>query len=121
MEAKEVRWDQIPAEQLAPLLSRRYISIETMTAAQFQLKRGCSVPRHQHENEQLSFVLTGALKYISDAGEHVVTAGGFFIIPANVPHAAEAVEDCVVLDVFAPPRADWESKTDSYLRDAKSK
>jgi quercetin dioxygenase-like cupin family protein len=121
MEAKEVRWEQLPLEQLAPLLSRRYVSTGTMTVAQFQLKRGCAVPRHQHENEQLSFVLSGALKYISDAGEHVVKAGGFFVIPANTPHAAEALEDCLVLDVFAPPRADWEGKADSYLRDAKSK
>ena len=121
MEAKEVRWEELPVEQLAPLLSRRYLSTATMTAAQFQLKRGCAVPRHQHENEQLSFVLSGALKYISDSGEHVVKAGGFFIIPANVPHAAEALEDSLVLDVFAPPRADWERKADSYLRAAKSK
>jgi quercetin dioxygenase-like cupin family protein len=121
MEAKEIRWEQLPLEQLAPLLSRRYVSTDTMTAAQFQLKRGCAVPRHQHKNEQLSFVLSGALKYISDAGEQVVKAGGFFVIPANVPHAAEAVEDCLVLDVFAPPRADWERKSDSYLRNAKSK
>jgi len=121
MEAKEVRWDQLPLEQLAPLLSRRYISTATMTAAQFQLKRGCAVPRHQHPNEQLSFVLSGALKYISDAGEYAVKAGGFFIIPPNTPHAAEAVEDCLVLDVFAPPRADWESKSDSYLRAARNK
>jgi quercetin dioxygenase-like cupin family protein len=121
MEAKEVRWDQLPVEQLAPLLSRRYVSTGTMTVAQFHLKRGCTVPRHQHENEQISFVLTGALKYVSDAGEHVVKAGGFFIIPANTPHAAEAIEDCLILDVFAPPRADWESKDDSYLRSAKIK
>ena len=121
MKAKEVRWEQLPLEQLAPLLSRRYVSTETLTVAQFQLKRGCSVPRHQHEKEQISFVLSGALKYISHASEHVVKAGGFFIIPANTPHAAEAMEDCLVLDVFAPPRADWENKSDSYLRAAKSK
>lgn len=121
MEAKEIRWEQLPIEQLAPLLSRRYISTETMTAAQFELKRGCAVPQHQHENEQLSFVLSGALKYISEKGEHVVKAGGFFVIPANTPHAAEAVEDSLVLDMFAPPRADWESKADSYLRAARSK
>jgi len=121
MEAKEVRWEQLPNEQLAPLLSRRYVSTETMTAAHFELKRGCVVPRHQHQNEQLSFVLSGALKYISDAGEHVVKAGGFFVIPPNMPHAAEAVEDSLVLDIFAPPRADWEHKEDSYLRSATSK
>ena len=121
MEAKEIRWEQIPSEQLAPTLSRRYVSTETMTAAQFELKRGCAVPQHQHENEQLSFVLSGALKYISDKGEHVVKAGGFFVIPANTPHAAEAVEDSLVLDIFAPPRADWARNADSYLRAAKSK
>ena len=121
MEAKEVRWEQLPVEQLAPLLSRRYVSTATMTVAQFQLKRGCMVPRHQHQNEQISFVLNGALKYISDGGEHVVEAGGFFVIPANMPHAAEAIEDSLVLDIFAPPRADWEQKADSYLRAAKSK
>jgi quercetin dioxygenase-like cupin family protein len=121
MEAKEVRWEQLPIEQLAPLLTRRYVSTQTMTVAQFQLKRGCMVPQHQHENEQLSFILSGALKFTSDKGEFVVKAGGFFVIPPHTPHAAEAVEDSLVLDVFAPPRADWERKADSYLRAAKSK
>ena len=37
-------------------------------------------------------------------------------IPPNVPHSAEALEDCVGVDLFSPVREDWRSGDDAYLR-----
>src|SRR2546423_2579451 len=86
--------------------------------ARVLLKKGAHVPRHHHHNEQVSYILEGALKFCIDGKEVVVHAGEVLCIPAHMPHKAEAVEDTVDLDVFYPPRQDWISKNDAYLRGA---
>ncbi|HUO15796.1 MAG TPA: cupin domain-containing protein [Verrucomicrobiae bacterium] len=87
--------------------------------ARVLLKKGCIVPEHSHHNEQLTYILEGALKFWIDGKEIVVNAGETLCIPSHMPHKAEALEDTVDLDVFAPPREDWIGKTDQYLRGSK--
>jgi quercetin dioxygenase-like cupin family protein len=90
-----------------------------MMLAHVYLKKGCIVPKHSHENEQLTYILEGALKFkIGDDGaeEIVVSAGEVLLIPSNVPHMAEALEETLDVDVFSPPRQDWLDKKDDYLR-----
>ena len=99
-----------------PLLGRQLIVGHQVMLARVLLKKGCIVPLHSHINEQLSYILEGALKFYIDGKEIVVRAGEVLTIPPNMPHKAEAMEDTVDLDVFNPPRADWINKTDSYLR-----
>lgn len=110
------RWDEIPAEQINPTISRRYITADRVTVARFELKRGAVVPQHAHENEQVSYIISGALKFVFDGRDIVVRGGEVLQIAPNVPHAAEAVEDTVAIDVFSPIRQDWIDKTDSYFR-----
>ncbi|MDX1546628.1 MAG: cupin domain-containing protein [Rhodothermales bacterium] len=113
------RWDDMPMEELTPLLSRRLITGERMMLAHVYLKKGCIVPLHQHENEQITYVLEGALKFwigAEDGEEVTVRAGEVLHIPSNVPHKAEALEDTLDVDVFSPPRQDWLDGTDAYLR-----
>jgi len=77
------------------------------------------VPKHAHENEQLTYILEGALKFfVGEDGGHevVVRAGEVLHLPSNVPHEAHALEDTLDVDVFSPPREDWLNKTDAYLR-----
>jgi quercetin dioxygenase-like cupin family protein len=116
---KHLSWAKLAAEQLSPLLSRRYVSGEKSTVARFELKKGCVVPRHEHENEQTCTVVSGALKFIMDDAEYLIRAGELLVIPPHVPHAAEAVEDSVVFDFFSPARADWAKQQDQYLRASK--
>jgi quercetin dioxygenase-like cupin family protein len=113
------RWDEIPRETLSPLLDRRLITGDQMMLAHVYLKKGCVVPKHQHENEQLTYILEGALRFWigeDQKEEVVVRAGEVLHIPSNVPHKAEALEDTLDVDVFTPPRQDWLDKTDAYLR-----
>jgi quercetin dioxygenase-like cupin family protein len=117
--ARHYRWDDLPRESLNPLLDRRLITCERMMIAHVYLKKGCVVPRHQHENEQLTYVLEGALHFFlgdDESEEVVVRAGEVLTIPSNVPHKAVALEDTLDVDVFSPPRQDWLSGTDAYLR-----
>jgi quercetin dioxygenase-like cupin family protein len=80
------------------------------------LKKGAVVPRHSHMNEQYSWIISGALKFIFDDREILVGAGDILVIPPNVAHSAVALEDTVDVDIFAPRREDWIRKDDSSLR-----
>lgn len=112
------RWNDVPLEIVTPMLDRKLITGERMMLAQVFLKKGCIVPRHQHENEQLTYVVSGVLRLWVGDGEdvHTLHANEVLYIPSNVPHRAEALEDTLDVDVFSPPRADWLNKTDDYLR-----
>ncbi len=113
---KLVRWNDIHSERLNPLLERQFLSTAGLTLARFVLRKGVIVPEHSHPNEQLAYVLQGALKFTIAGREQVVRAGEVLCIPPNVPHQAEALEDTLDLDVFVPARADWHSENDQYLR-----
>ena len=108
-----------PVERLNPLISRSLITGERSMLAHVYLKKGAVVPMHSHDNEQITYVLEGALRFrIGDGGPEgvVVRTGEVLHLPSNVPHEAEALEDTVDVDVFTPPRQDWLDGTDSYLR-----
>lgn len=114
---KHTRWDDVKVENLNALLGRQMITGENLMLARVLLKKGCVVPEHSHVNEQLTYIVEGALKFWIDGKEIIVRAGEVLCIPPNMPHKAEAVEDTVDLDVFYPPRQDWLSGTDAYLRE----
>ena len=112
-----------PVEELNPLISRSLITGERAMLAHVYLKKGAVVPMHSHDNEQITYVLEGALQFrIGDDGpqELVVRSGEVLHLPSNVPHEAVALEDTIDVDVFTPPRQDWLDGTDSYLRSAGS-
>jgi quercetin dioxygenase-like cupin family protein len=114
-----IQWLTIPLEDLNPLLQRQFVVGQEIMLARVLLKKGCIVPLHSHHNEQLTYIVEGALKFYIDGKEIVVNAGEVLCIPSNMPHKAEALVDTVDLDVFTPPRADWINKTDEYLRSEK--
>jgi quercetin dioxygenase-like cupin family protein len=113
---EKTSWDKIEKEKLSATITRQMIFGEKAMLARIFLARGAIVPRHSHVNEQITWIISGALKLIFDDGETILRGGEMLLIPANVPHAAEALEDTVDMDIFAPPREDWIKKTDAYLR-----
>ena len=113
---EKTSWKTMEVEKLNDTISRQMISGENATLSQLLLKRGAVVPRHSHVNEQYSWIISGALKFIFDDREIVVGAGEVLLIPAQVPHSAVAMEDTVDVDFFAPRREDWIRKEDAYLR-----
>src|SRR2546423_14457998 len=113
------RWNDMPKERVNDLLSRRLITGERMMLAHVYLDKGSIVPTHSHDNEQITYVLEGALHFWlgADGAEEVtVHAGEVLVIPPNLPHKAEALEDTLDVDIFGPPRQDWLSKTGDDLR-----
>jgi quercetin dioxygenase-like cupin family protein len=110
-------FDRIPAEDLNPLISRQMVWGERAMLARIILRKGAVVPEHSHENEQISYIVEGALRFtLGDGRTITVSAGQILVIPSDLKHSAVALEDTVDLDIFAPPRADWIAGTDAYLR-----
>jgi quercetin dioxygenase-like cupin family protein len=113
------RWADIPKERLSDVLDRKLITGDRMMLAHVYLKKACVVPQHSHENEQITYILEGGLRFWIGADESQVIdvlAGEVLHIPSHVLHKAEALEDTLDVDVFSPPRQDWLDKTDDYLR-----
>lgn len=108
----------MPRERVSDQLERRLVTGDRMMLAHVYIKKGCVVPQHSHENEQLTYILEGALKFWigEEMREEIVSAGEVLVIPANVLHKAEALEDTLDVDIFSPPRQDWLDQTDDYLR-----
>ena len=123
MPCERFDWQTLAREQLNPGLARQFITGARTTVARFQFQKGCAVPVHSHENEQVTYVLEGALRFqLQDqkngggARELDIRSGQLLLIPPNVAHGAVALEDTVALDFFSPVRQDWLSGTDTYLR-----
>ena len=111
------KFEKLETDKLNPLITRQMISGDDATFARLVLLRGAIVPRHHHRSEQYTMIFSGALKFFFDDGsDTTVHTGEVLMIPANVPHSAEALEDTVDFDFFSPRREDWIRKDDAYLR-----
>jgi quercetin dioxygenase-like cupin family protein len=118
--ARLERWEDVRLETLNDRLRRRLITGDRVMLAHVYLDKGCVVPRHSHENEQFTYIIEGALRFKLGANgerEQIVRAGEVLHIPSHLPHEAEALEDTLDMDIFAPPREDWLAGTDAYLRE----
>jgi len=114
------RWDDVPREKVTNLLDRKLITGDDVMLSHVFLQKGCIVPKHQHMNEQFTYILEGALRFlVGEQGEHeiVVRTGEVLHLPSYVWHRAEALEDTLDMDIFSPPRADWLNGTDTYFHD----
>jgi unsaturated pyranuronate lyase len=106
-----LRWDNLPVDKPMPLLSRRRVVGEKAMISEVRLDKGCHVPTHAHENEQITCIVSGKLRFgigvegAADRYEVDVVAGEVIHLPSNLPHSADALEDTRVLDIFSPPSA----------------
>jgi len=114
------RVDDVPLEKVTDQIDRRLITGDRIMLAHVYLKKGSIVPTHSHENEQITYILEGALRFWigeDESEEVVVRAGEVLHIPSNVVHKAQALEETLDVDVFSPPRQDWLDGTDTYFHD----
>jgi quercetin dioxygenase-like cupin family protein len=106
------RWDEIALEKVTEMLSRKIVAGDREMLVQVYLKRGCLVPMHTHESEQMTYVLQGSLKFLVGGEDITVREGEVLHIPSGVDHQSEALEDTFELDVFSPLRQDWLEATE---------
>jgi quercetin dioxygenase-like cupin family protein len=114
---KAMNWETVPVETVTSEISRQVVTGENEMMARVLLKKGAIVPTHSHVSEQITYIQDGALRLWIGAPEEEVTLGPgtFVVIPPNVPHRAEALEDTVDVDIFSPIRQDWLDHTDTYF------
>lgn len=115
---RHFRWADMAEERVTDSISRKLVTGDAMMLAHVYLKKDALVPQHSHHNEQLTYILSGALHFYIGADrshEIIVRAGEVLHLPSNVPHEARALEDTLDVDIFSPPRQDWLNGTDSYF------
>ncbi len=117
---EKISWDDVPSEEVTPMMSRKIVAGEKMMIAKMQFKDGFKVPLHHHENEQITSVISGTIRFWFGANKEQqfdLGPGEMVVIPPNLPHEAIMIGDVEEIDSWAPPRQDWLDGTDNYLRD----
>jgi quercetin dioxygenase-like cupin family protein len=115
---RHFNWNDVTEERVTDSISRKLITGDRMMIAQVFLKKDALVPQHSHHNEQITYIISGALHFYIGANrerEVIVRAGEVLHLPSNVPHEARALEDTLDVDIFDPPRQDWLDGTDTYF------
>jgi quercetin dioxygenase-like cupin family protein len=104
MDATPLRWSEIAEDNPIPLLTRRSFTGEKMLVARVKLAKGCHVALHQHESEQIAMVMSGHVRwFFADGRPDVEMKGGeILVLPSNVPHGLDTLEDTEVIDVLSP-------------------
>ncbi|HEY4906613.1 MAG TPA: cupin domain-containing protein, partial [Candidatus Acidoferrum sp.] len=92
---KYISWKDVEREKLNPLIDREMLVGDQVMLARVIMKKGAHVPLHHHHNEQVTYILEGALKFAIDGKEVVVRAGEVLCIPPNMPHEAWALEETI--------------------------
>ncbi|MCL1476712.1 cupin domain-containing protein [Marinobacter sp. M3C] len=114
-----INWGTVPQEQLGDLIVRQIISGDELMMVKLTMKAGAVVKHHRHPNEQMTYILKGKIRFthgLEMEQSTTLCAGDVLHFPANVPHAAECLEDTVDLDVFTPRRHDWsEANGNAYF------
>ena len=105
--ATPYRWANLPQDHPMEKVARRRIIGERVMLSDVVLQKGCFVSTHAHINEQFVVLLSGKMRFSIGAEgtkqeELVLGSGEVLVVPSNVPHAAEALEDSHVIDVFSP-------------------
>lgn len=101
--------NDLPAnEPIAGVLARK-LAGEHVMIQYLKVAKGVSTPQHQHPNEQMMVLMQGRMRMqVGDAAKGELTeleveSGEIIHLPPNMPHGGEALEDCVILDIFSPP------------------
>lgn len=115
-----LKWHEIKEEKLNEKITRKLAVGQNEMIGRLRLAKGAAVPPHKHLSEQITMVMSGALKFTIEGKDIDVRAGEVLVIPPNVVHSAIALEDTDDIDSFSPLRIDWLTGDDAYLKTGKS-
>ncbi len=115
-EIQKIVWSGSLEEKLSDQLSRQMVSGKMATMARFSVKKGGTIARHYHDQEEYILVSSGVLKYHFDDSEILIRADETLVVPPKVPHSISVPEDSTFVIFFTPVREDWLRGEDNYLR-----
>jgi quercetin dioxygenase-like cupin family protein len=116
---EKIIWKNIKEEEVNPKMKRKFIYGEKIMIAKMEFEDGFMVPWHSHENEQITEVTQGVIRFWFDDDEENpidLSAGESIVILGNRTHKALMIGKVIETDIFSPPRLDWIQGTDTYLR-----
>ncbi len=101
---KMLRHEEAKIVETWPGVFRRVLSLgERILLLELNIKRGAKTQAHSHPNEQAGYVVKGRLKLRIGEKIYELLPGDAYIIPPNVEHEGEALEEVVVIEIFSPP------------------
>jgi len=102
--------DELPGTQMLPGVARRAVWLDGVMITFFTFEPGSIVPKHEHENEQITVVTQGAMDFSLDGETRILRAGDGVCIPPNVPHEAVVLDEVTeAFDAWSPPREDYKA------------
>ncbi len=111
-----MKLDHVPEEKVSDRITRRIVTGEKEMIAFWKMKAGAHAAAHKHPNEQIFWMLSGKMEFRLGTEKRTCGPGDVGIIPAGVEHEAWFPEDTEVIDIFSPPREDFYTGQDTYLR-----
>ncbi len=117
LKAQATNWAALPSEVVRPGISRRGFGTDKCLLVMNTCEPGMELRPHSHTFEQIALITSGHGRYHVGDTPHEVGPGSVLLIPAGVTHFMEPVDETVEnLDVFAPPRADYQHLVE-WMRD----
>jgi quercetin dioxygenase-like cupin family protein len=102
------RTDELPATEMLPGVTRRAAYLEGVMLTFFDFEPHSIIPVHHHPNQQITWVVSGAMEFDLNGEKRVLHAGEGVLIPPDTPHGAAILgEPCRTLDAWHPIRDDY--------------
>ena len=106
-----IDWDEQEFAEVRPGIFGATVHTPNLTATLYRYGAGSSWETHAHPQDQMTFVVSGAIDFVVDGRPVRLEAGQLAALPGGVPHAATvaATGGAVSLNVFTyrerPPEA----------------
>ena len=95
-------------EILDPKVKRKLcVYNDNLMLVKVQFLKGGVGSLHQHPHTQISYVSYGKFSYTIGEQTKILSAGDSCIIPSNILHGCECLEDGELIDSFNPSRSDF--------------
>jgi quercetin dioxygenase-like cupin family protein len=103
-------FEQVRSYKLWPGVLAHAVRGERISFALVELEPNVVVAEHSHPHEQAGFIIEGTFSFTIGGETRELKPGDTYVIPGGVAHSAvSGPKGTVALDIFSPPREDWEA------------
>jgi quercetin dioxygenase-like cupin family protein len=96
-----------PVEMFPGVVRRTLTDGDSLMLIEVTVEEGAVVPLHTHPHEQTGYLISGRFLFELGDEKREIGPGDCWLVPSNVPHQVTALERCLLVDIFSPPREDY--------------
>jgi quercetin dioxygenase-like cupin family protein len=96
-----------PVEMFQGVVRRTMTDGERLMLIEGTMAEGSVVPEHTHPHEQTGYLVSGRMTFELGGESRDLKAGDCWLVPSGMPHRVTALEPCVFIDAFSPPREEY--------------